>query len=315
LRPSNGKNREEPKNEKYLSKTYSFDITKSDEIFDLLVNEGIIVVPKGLKMPPIKQRKKRGFCKFHGYLGHNTSRCVSFRDSGQKELDEGRLKFGDKSSKPMQIDADPLKQADSMYVEVADVNVIKLAESFPESTGKPINTSNYQKNDGKMVTEDHIFNNETVTEGQYAEKMKVAYPKSEEDLVDFLKRCKISNSTIMLCPRCSAVFDKEAARSIEGFKPQSKRKGKWVNKKPKINFNRSDLTYKASTQKTFSKKSQMKTFTPPSKSPTEKWVLFGGRKSSNITPPTKWVKRVTSSNAQKEMPQTKTQWSRFQTKP
>jgi len=167
-----------------------------------------------------------------------------------------------------------------------------------------------------------------VTEDQYAEKMKVAYPTSEEDLVDFLKRCKISNSTIMLCHRCSAVFDKQAAKNIEGFKPQSKRKGKWVDRKPKFDFNRSDLTYKASTQRTFSKKSQMKTFTPPSKCPTEKWVFSGGRKSNCNARPTKWVKRVTSTNDQKEMsnskkfaynnnykgknPMTKTQWHRFQ---
>jgi len=97
LRPSNCKNPEEPKNEKYTPKSYTFDVTKCDEIFDLLVTEGITVVPKGLKMPPIEQRKKRGFCKFHGFLGHNKSRCVLFRDSVQKALDEGRLKFGDKS--------------------------------------------------------------------------------------------------------------------------------------------------------------------------------------------------------------------------
>jgi len=35
LRSSNGKNPKEPKNEKYPSKTYSFDVTKSAEIFDL----------------------------------------------------------------------------------------------------------------------------------------------------------------------------------------------------------------------------------------------------------------------------------------
>jgi len=258
LRPYNGKNPEEPKKEKYPSKTYSFDVTKSDEIFYLLVNEGIIVVPKGLKMPPIEQWKKMSFCKFHGYLGHNTSRCVSFRDSLQKSLDEGRLKFGDKSNKPMQIDANPLKQADSMFVEVADVNTIEVAECVAENFGKPKNATNYQKNDVEMATKGHICNNEMVTESQYAEKIKVAYPISEEDLVDFLKRCKISNSTTMLCSRCSGGFDNEAARKIEGFKPQSRRSGKWVDKKSKT-----------LTQKTFSKKSQIKTLTPPSKSPIE----------------------------------------------
>ena len=92
LRPSNGKNLEEPINEKYSSKTYSSDVTKSNEIFDLLVNECIIIVLKVLKIPPIEQQRKKGFCKFHGYLGHNTSRCASCRDSVQKALDEGRLK-------------------------------------------------------------------------------------------------------------------------------------------------------------------------------------------------------------------------------
>lgn len=156
LRPSNSKNLEEPINEKYPLKMYSFDVTNSDEIFDILVNEGIIVVPKSLKIPSIKQRKKRGFCKFHGYLGHNTSRCVSFGDSMQKALDEGRLMFGDKSNKPMQIDADHLKQAGYMYVEIADVNVIETTESVAESVGKPKNANKYQKEDVAMVTEDHI---------------------------------------------------------------------------------------------------------------------------------------------------------------
>ena len=37
VRPSNGKNPEEPKNDKYPPKTYTFDVTKCEEIFDLLV--------------------------------------------------------------------------------------------------------------------------------------------------------------------------------------------------------------------------------------------------------------------------------------
>jgi hypothetical protein len=80
LRPSNGKNPEEPKNEKYPPKTYTFDVSKCEEIFDLLVADGIILMPKNMKLPPLEQRKKRGFCKFHGFLGHNLSRCTRLRD-------------------------------------------------------------------------------------------------------------------------------------------------------------------------------------------------------------------------------------------
>ena len=41
LNLSNKKNLVEPiKNEKFVTKTYTFDITKCDEIFDLLVTDG-----------------------------------------------------------------------------------------------------------------------------------------------------------------------------------------------------------------------------------------------------------------------------------
>ena len=76
----------------------NFDVSKCEEIFDLFVTDGIILVPQNMKLPPLEQRKKRGFCKFHGFLGHNLSRCTRFRDSVQKALDEGvTLIFGKQS--------------------------------------------------------------------------------------------------------------------------------------------------------------------------------------------------------------------------
>jgi len=49
------------KNEKYVPKTNTFDVTKYDEIFDLLVADGQVVVPNGLKIPPLEQHKKEVF--------------------------------------------------------------------------------------------------------------------------------------------------------------------------------------------------------------------------------------------------------------
>lgn len=40
LKLSNGKNPIEPKNENFVARTYTFDVTRSDEIFDLLVPDG-----------------------------------------------------------------------------------------------------------------------------------------------------------------------------------------------------------------------------------------------------------------------------------
>ena len=87
LKPSNGKNPvKTEKNGKAITKTYTFDITKCDEIFYLLVVDGQIMVPQGLKNPPLKQKKKRALCKFHNFLGHKTSQCVLFRDLVHKAL-------------------------------------------------------------------------------------------------------------------------------------------------------------------------------------------------------------------------------------
>lgn len=53
LKPSNGKNPiEADKPDKYVAKTYTFDVSNCDEIFDLLVKDGQIIVHQGLKDPP-----------------------------------------------------------------------------------------------------------------------------------------------------------------------------------------------------------------------------------------------------------------------
>ena len=98
LVPSNGKNpvESEKNSDKFPKKTYSFYISKCDEIFDLLVKDVQMIVPPGAKLPPSEQRKKRGFCKYHNFLGHKTSQCFLFRDLVQQALKEGRLEFADK---------------------------------------------------------------------------------------------------------------------------------------------------------------------------------------------------------------------------
>ena len=54
---------------------------------------------------------------------------------------------------------------------------------------------------------------------QLYEKAKVAYHMAEEELIDFLHRCRLKNSEVMLCLRCSSVFDNEATKSLENVVP------------------------------------------------------------------------------------------------
>jgi hypothetical protein len=83
----------------------------------------------------------------------------------QKALIEGRLKLGEKP-KVMQVDSDPLKNVDTLYAEPHEIPMVEAME----------------------VTDKQV---QEVPEEEYTEKMKVVYPHAEEDLIDFLNRCKL----------------------------------------------------------------------------------------------------------------------------
>jgi len=226
----------------------------------------------------------------------------------------------------MQVDADPIKTADSMYAEVVDINMVDISEELM-AIETPVHEGDLPAN-AEEVAEDHHFDVEMVTEHQLAEKMKAAYLDAEEDLIDFLNRCKISNKHAMLCPRCSAMFDKEAAKSVEGFRPQPNRKDQWVDNRPKYDFNKRGVPYKMKSVEKGPHRNHKKTFSPPSKSHTDTWVFSGGKRFSYSAPTIKRVKRVAttpnqkgasnskqyaySNNYQGKNPMTKIQWRRYQ---
>src|ERR1044072_5361366 len=181
---------ENEKSDKFPKKVYTFDITKCDEIFDLLVKYGQLIVPSNVKIPPLDQRKKRGFCKYHSFLGHKTSQCFLFRDLIQNAIKEGRLKFADKPK--MKVDEDPLDVADTNYSEPSCIGEINMVEADQGVTAlKEENTENeswvlIEVNNG--VTEDIHQQPETsikpapsvvskdiqATEGQESQGQKLA---------------------------------------------------------------------------------------------------------------------------------------------
>ncbi|XP_050878292.1 uncharacterized protein LOC127082107 [Lathyrus oleraceus] len=129
LTPSNGRNPvETEKNERFPKKTYTFDVTKCDENFDLLVKDGQMIVPTNIKIPPLEQRKKRGFYKYHSFLGHKTSECFLFRDLIQNAIRDGRLKFVDKGKNQMKVDTDPINVAETNYAEPVEINMVDVRE-------------------------------------------------------------------------------------------------------------------------------------------------------------------------------------------
>ncbi|XP_050900935.1 uncharacterized protein LOC127115041 [Lathyrus oleraceus] len=140
---------ETEKNDRFPKKTYTFDVTKYDEIFDLLVKDGKMIVPPNTKIPSLEQRKKRGFCKYPNLLGHKTSQCFLFRDLIQNAIKDGRLKFTNKGKNQMKIDVDPLNIADTNYAEPVEIDMIDMVEV---EAVKETGTEGYVL-DGKQATD------------------------------------------------------------------------------------------------------------------------------------------------------------------
>ncbi|XP_050896814.1 uncharacterized protein LOC127103605 [Lathyrus oleraceus] len=155
LLPAQGKNPVE-NNLKFPSKTYTFNVIKCKEIFDL--------------------------------------------DLVQKAIQEGMLKF---VGRKMKIDTDPLHQEETLFVEPVEINMVEISE--------------YDEAD--MLEETDESPDVDIAE---------FYPKADEDLVDFLYRCKNKGSQVCLCPRCGAVTDKVAAENFQKLQ-LGKSKGSGLN--------------------------------------------------------------------------------------
>ena len=61
-----------------VEESYDFDVTKSDNLFDFLLEKGHIKLPNNHVMLPSEQLKNKKFCKFHNATSHSTNGCRIF---------------------------------------------------------------------------------------------------------------------------------------------------------------------------------------------------------------------------------------------
>ena len=199
LKPVKGKEKANISN-----KFYSFNITKVDQIFDVLLNDKHIILLKGKKMPSVQEMKNLKFCKYHQIVGHLTNNCVRFRDLIQKATKEGRLKFEEKPQSTMTVDVNPF-EIDSTFVKLVFMS---------------INAMGFDEDVEEKMKEDMKPNAFENTE-------KPIYPKAREDLLNFLLKQRDTNANVTICPRYSGMFDKNAAKIFKNRKRmRSKRKKK-----------------------------------------------------------------------------------------
>lgn len=171
----------------------------------------------------------------------------------QTSIKDRRLNFGDKGKSQMKIDSDPLQVADAHYAKPADVNMIEVDEVL-HYKGPMIETSEGFKQgieinkateglrvrlqkigitNGLNMQVNMVELGEDVNMGAHEEsiqqsedQVKVAYPNEDGSLIGFLHRCQRNKSEVILCPRCSSVFEKKTIENIEKVRI-SRHKGNW----------------------------------------------------------------------------------------
>ena len=93
---------------------------------------------------------------------------------------------------------------------------------------------------------------------------------AEEELIDFLNRCRLKNSEVMLFPGCISLFDKEVTKSHENVAPKSKKRGKWfADHRPKFSFTKSYIPFinNSSTTNYVNKNGRERAYVPYAKAP------------------------------------------------
>jgi hypothetical protein len=76
------------------AKGFDFDESKVDQIFDLLLRERQLKLPKGHKFPTARELQGRPYCKWHHLFTHNTNNCKELHQQIQSAIEQGRLVLG-----------------------------------------------------------------------------------------------------------------------------------------------------------------------------------------------------------------------------
>ena len=91
-----------------VEESYDFDVTKSDKLFDFLLEKGQIKLPDNHVMLAPYQLKNKKFYKFHNTTSHSTNECSVFQQHIQRAIQQGRFKFD--TPRKMKVDENPFPE-------------------------------------------------------------------------------------------------------------------------------------------------------------------------------------------------------------
>ena len=106
-------------------KGFDFDVTKAEQIFDLLLKEKQLKLPENHKLPTAQELQGRLYCKWHHSFTHATNDCKELRRQIQSAIEQGRLILAQHTVK---VDTKPFPQAN--VVELSDFTTTGQNFSF-----------------------------------------------------------------------------------------------------------------------------------------------------------------------------------------
>jgi hypothetical protein len=145
------------------AKGFNFDVSKVEQIFDLLLKERQLKFPEGYKPPTAQELKGRSFCKWHDSFTHSTSDCKELRRQIQSAIEQGRLILGQTA---MKVDTQPFPSVDmvegydrsaSRQLDFAlGINMAGLASRHQTKNEEADPCDQPQKGEKGYITEEQI---------------------------------------------------------------------------------------------------------------------------------------------------------------
>jgi hypothetical protein len=119
---------------------YTFDVSKCDKLFDLLLKGGVIRPTKSHVIPSADQLAKKKYYKWHDSYSHMTNEFNYFYRQVQSTLNDGRLTLGDGSK--MKLDVDPFLVS---MVDLKEKKILVHSDQGSTTRGKNVIVSDELK--------------------------------------------------------------------------------------------------------------------------------------------------------------------------
>ncbi|XP_051132660.1 uncharacterized protein LOC127252511 [Andrographis paniculata] len=98
----------------------TFDASKVDEIFDIMLEDGQIRIPKGQRLVTNEEINGRPYCKWHNSFTHHTDQCTHFRKKIQRAIKAGWFKY-----KTIGVEQQPFPKVTTAVISVCSSHNIQ----------------------------------------------------------------------------------------------------------------------------------------------------------------------------------------------